>query len=110
MRMFGFDIYIGVYHRLWFKRKSLICDLIEPFRCIIEHTVRGALSKGDIAQEDFDVYNGEHRLKRDKCAVYYRMFYDALIPHKGDVFDYVREYYRSLMCESQTRKYPSFLI
>lgn len=23
-RMFGFDVYVGVYHRLWFKRKSLI--------------------------------------------------------------------------------------
>ena len=35
LRMFGFDLYVGVYHRLWFKRKSLVCDLIEPFRCII---------------------------------------------------------------------------
>lgn len=26
VRLFGFDPYIGVYHRLWFKRKSLICD------------------------------------------------------------------------------------
>lgn len=35
IRMFGFDLYVGVYHRLWFKRKSLVCDLMEPFRCII---------------------------------------------------------------------------
>lgn len=39
LRMFGFDLYVGVYHRLWFKRKSLVCDLIEPFRCIVDHTV-----------------------------------------------------------------------
>ena len=26
IRMFGFDLYVGVYHRLWFKRKSLVCD------------------------------------------------------------------------------------
>lgn len=110
VRMFGFDIYIGVYHRLWFKRKSLICDLVEPFRCIIEHTIRGALEKGDILQSDFDVYNGEHKLKRDKCAQYYRLFYDALIAHKNDVFTFVREYYRSFMSETQTRPYPKFLI
>ena len=35
LRMFGFDLYVGVYHRLWFKRKSLVCDLIEPFRYLI---------------------------------------------------------------------------
>ena len=22
IRMFGFDLYVGVFHRLWFKRKS----------------------------------------------------------------------------------------
>lgn len=110
VRMFGFDIYIGVYHRLWFRRKSLICDLIEPFRCIIEHTVRRAIEMGDVKAEDFNNYNGEYKLKYDKCGEYYRMFYDALIPHKGDVFEFVREYYRSFMCETQTRKYPQFLI
>ena len=26
LRMFGFDLYVGVYHRMWFKRKSLVCD------------------------------------------------------------------------------------
>lgn len=110
VRMFGFDIFIGVYHRLWFRRKSLICDLMEPFRCVIEHTVRRAIEMGDIKAEDFDNYNGEYKLKYEKCGEYYRMFYDALIPHKGDVFEFVREYYRSFMCETQTRAYPKFLI
>ena len=110
VRMFGFDIYIGVYHRLWFRRKSLICDLMEPFRCIIEHTVRRAIEMGDIKAEDFDNYNGEFKLRYEKCGEYYRRFYDALIPHKGDVFEFVREYYRSFMCETQTRAYPKFLI
>ena len=44
VRMFGFDIYVGVYHRLWFKRKSLICDLMEPFRCIIDKTIHTLLT------------------------------------------------------------------
>ena len=110
VRMFGFDVYIGVYHRLWFRRKSLICDLIEPFRCIIEHTIRGALSKEIIKAEDFEVYHGEHKLKHEKCGDYYRMFYDALIQHKKEVFVYVQNYYRSFMNENQTREYPKFLI
>lgn len=31
LRLFGFDTYVGVLHQLWFKRKSLVCDLVEPF-------------------------------------------------------------------------------
>ena len=65
---------------------------------------------GDIKAEDFNNYNGEFKLKYEKCGEYYRRFYDALIPHKGDVFEFVREYYRSFMCETQTRAYPKFLI
>ena len=52
VRMFGFDVYIGVYHRLWFKRKSLICDLMEPFRCIIDHTTRSAFNRGQFQKSD----------------------------------------------------------
>ena len=28
LRMFGFDLYVGVYHRMWFKRKSLVSDIM----------------------------------------------------------------------------------
>lgn len=56
VRMFGFDIYVGVYHRLWFKRKSLICDLMEPFRCIIERTIRNAINRRQIKEGDFEYY------------------------------------------------------
>ena len=45
IRMFGFDLYVGVYHRLWFKRKSLVCDLMEPFRCIIDHATLLAFNR-----------------------------------------------------------------
>ena len=30
--LYGFDAYKGVYHREFYQRKSLVCDLIEPFR------------------------------------------------------------------------------
>ena len=56
VRMFGFDIYIGIYHRLWFKRKSLICDLMEPFRCIIDRTIRTAINRKQFSENDFERY------------------------------------------------------
>ena len=37
LRLYGFDLYSGVYHTVFYQRKSLVCDLVEPFRCIIDH-------------------------------------------------------------------------
>ena len=53
IRMFGFDLYVGVYHRLWFKRKSLVCDLMEPFRCIIDHAVLLVFNRKQFSEKDF---------------------------------------------------------
>ena len=63
IKMFGFDLYVGVYHRLWFKRKSLVCDLIEPFRCIIDHATLLAFNRKQFTSQDFTVNKQEYRLK-----------------------------------------------
>jgi len=40
LNLYGFDIYKGFYHTLFFERKSLVCDLVEPWRCIMEKKIR----------------------------------------------------------------------
>lgn len=110
VRMFGFDPYIGVYHRLWFKRKSLICDLMEPFRCIIDKAVRTAYNRKQFSERDFDVIKGEYKLKIQKNSDYCRLFYDALIPFKTETFKYVQAYYRCFMRNAEVNNYPKFLI
>ena len=108
LRMFGFDLYVGVYHRLWFKRKSLVCDLIEPFRCIIDHTTLLAFNRKQFSEKDFTLIKQEYRLKYEKCSDYYRVFYDALIERKSDVFKYTQQYYRCFMGCKSTQEYPIF--
>lgn len=110
VRMFGFDVYVGVYHRLWFKRKSLICDLIEPFRCIIDHTIRTSLNRGQIKVADFECFKGEWRLRREHNKSYNRLFFDALVAHKMTIFHYVQQYYRAFMRRKQSHEYPIFNI
>lgn len=110
VRMFGFDIYIGVYHRLWFKRKSLICDLMEPFRCIVDRTVRTAINRMQFKESDFSLYKGEYRLKPEKNKDYSIVFFDALIPYKNDIFKFVQQYYRSFMNNRAAKHYPNFSI
>ncbi len=109
-RLFGFDPYIGVYHRLWFKRKSLICDLMEPFRCIIDLQVRKAFNKQQCKTADFCLFNNQYILKRERNSDYSKMFYDVLIEHKSEVFKYMQKYYRCFMGKKSTPEYPNFLI
>lgn len=107
-RMFGFDLYVGVYHRLWFKRKSLVCDLVEPFRCIIDQQIRKSWNLGQIKESDFDVVKGEYRLKFERNSDYCKMFYTALIDHKKDIFSYIQSYYRNFMKSSKWDQYSVF--
>lgn len=107
-RLFGFDPYIGVYHRLWFKRKSLICDLMEPFRCIIDSQTRKSYNLRQFKEEDFEVNKGEYRLKFDKSGEYYKVFYTALIERKQEIFLFVRDYYRCFMNNKDSNSYPQF--
>lgn len=110
LRMFGFDLYIGVYHRLWFKRKSLVCDMVEPFRCIIDRTIRTAFNRKQFSKKDFVLQKGEYRLRPEKNCDYYKVFFDALINYKMDIFSFVRRYYRSFMQSKEVELYPRFKI
>ncbi len=110
VRMFGFDPYIGVYHRLWFKRKSLICDLMEPYRCIIDKAVRTAKNRKQISELDFDVIKGEYKLKIKNNSDYCKIFYDALIPYKTETFKYIQQYYRCFMKGTDSEQYPEILL
>lgn len=110
VRIFGFDVYIGVYHRLWFKRKSLICDLVEPFRCIIDRCIRTAYNRKQFCHKDFKYNKGEYQLKQEKNAEYTKAFFEALIPYKIEIFKFIRSYYRCFMQDKTIDKYPKFEI
>jgi CRISPR-associated endonuclease Cas1 len=110
VRLFGFDPYRGVYHQLWFKRKSLVCDLVEPFRCLIDRQVRKAFNLKQCSAKDFNIVKGEYILKREKNSDYTKMFYEVLIEYKSDIFKYVQQYYRCFMQNKDGCKYPRFLI
>ena len=109
IRLFGFDVYVGVYHRLWFKRKSLVCDLMEPFRCIVDRATRTAFSRKQFTEKDFVFSKGEYRLKITKNAKFAKVYFDALIPYKQDVFKYIQNYYRCFMKSAKEEMYPKFV-
>lgn len=109
LRLYGFDLYVGVYHRLWFKRKSLVCDIIEPFRCIIDHATLLAFNRKQFSTKDFTQNKKEFFLKHECTAHYYQVFYEALIAHKQDIFKFIQQYYRCFMGQKPVQLYPQFL-
>lgn len=110
LRMFGFDLFIGVFHTQWYKRKSLVCDIVEPFRCIIERAIRTGLNRKQISVKDYELKANEYHLKREKSGEYYHMFFDALIPYKVEIFKYIQTYYRCFMGRKSSSDYPVFIL
>jgi len=108
LRMFGFDLYVGVYHTQWYRRKSLVCDLVEPFRCIIDRSIRSGLNRTQISEKDFELRAHEYRLKSEKSSDYYHFFFEALIPYKVEIFKYIQAYYRCFMGRKSEAVFPFF--
>lgn len=105
---FGFDTYCGVMHRQFYMRKSLVCDMVEPFRPLIDHEVKKAINLKQIKEEHFLEVNHQYRLKWEKSADYVRILMKPLIENKESIFVYVKSYYRAFMKDLPPEEFPTF--
>jgi len=108
LRLYGFDVYKGFYHKLFFKRRSLSCDLIEPFRCIINKQLIKSYRLGQINKKDFKMVNGQYFLSYDKSEKYVKIFFEAIFNKKVEIFNYIYDFYRFIM--DSKRNFPYFKI
>lgn len=108
INLYGFDAYKGVYHTLFFQRKSLVCDLVEPFRCIIDRQIVKSYNLKQIDPKDFLIKHNRYLLSYEKQKKYVRIFSDAIMERNEDLFTYVRDYYYCIM--NDTELYPFFTI
>lgn len=108
--LYGFDLYKGVYHQNFYQRKSLVCDIVEPFRCIIDKQLKKSYNLGQIKEEDFTVYRNQYQLKPEKAKEYTRWLLLAIIEHKEAIYYYCRDYYRAFISEKTIENYPTFII
>ena len=108
--LYGFDVYKGVYHTQFFQRKSLVCDLVEPFRPIIDYKIRKAYNLKQIKLDDFTRVNNQYTLFGKKSVSYVGMFIEELIHRKEEIFLYIQSYYRAFIRELPIENYPYFKI
>lgn len=105
---YGFDVYCGVMHRQFYMRKSLVCDLVEPFRVLIDHEIKKAINLRQINEQDFMVANNQYRLKWEKSSDYVRVLMTPIIESKEGIFAYIQSYYRAFMKELPSEQFPTF--
>ncbi|MGB9883676.1 MAG: CRISPR-associated endonuclease Cas1, partial [Microgenomates group bacterium] len=93
--IFGFDRYKGFYHQLYFQRKSLVCDLMEPFRSLIDATILNIFKFNIYKDSDFTLQNNTYEFKKD-CKIktkYLKFFLKSLLSHKVAIYNFVRNFY-----------------
>ncbi len=110
LNLYGFDIYQGAYHRNFYQRKSLVCDLQEPFRCIIDQQIKRAYGLGQIKDEDFVIQKGQYQLEYKKSKEYTRWLMQSILEYKTEIFRYCQQYYRCFIREKPIEEYPFFEI
>ena len=105
---YGFDTYCGVMHCQFYMRKSLVCDLVEPFRPLIDHEIKKAIQLRQIQEEDFLEMNGQYKLKWMESSRYVKILMTPIIERKEEIFMYVQAYYRAFMKELPPDQFPVF--
>lgn len=96
LSLFGFDTYKGVYHQHFFQRKSLVCDLMEPMRPVIDFQLVKMQHLGQVKEDDFSFEQGGFKLKRGKSQGYSTPWFRVLMQHKKEMYQFVVGYYRHL--------------
>ena len=110
LNVYGFDEYYGVLHRCFYMRKSLVCDLVEPLRPIIDYAVRKSINLNQIKEDDFKVYNKRYVLEWRKSPAYTQIFLKAILEYKEEIFLFIQGYYRAFMKQKNANEFPLFCI
>lgn len=110
LSIYGFDLYKGVYHQEFYQRKSLVCDLVEPFRIIIDKALKKGLNIGQIKAAHFKFKSGKYQLRPEYSRDYSRIFVEAILHYKEDIFLFTQKYYRAFMQNKPAIEYPFFLL
>ncbi len=110
LQVYDFDVYHGVLHTDFYMRKSLVCDIMEPFRPLIDWKVRIGIRLGEFKKDDFIEIKHQWQLQYKMSIVYARKFMEVLLENKENIFLYIRSFYRAFMKGNKYECYPLYLI
>lgn len=106
---YGFDIYCGVMHRNFYMRKSLVCDIVEPFRILIDKAIHNAINLKQCKEKDFIIINNRYTLKWEKNSEYIKWLSAPLVDNKKEIHLYIQNYYRAFIRQKNIEEFPVYL-
>lgn len=110
LNLYGFDIYKGFYHQIFYQRKSLVCDMVEPFRPWIDRRIRKAFRLNQVHEKDFIKKDGQFRLFGEQAKPYLAFLLKNLLNQKNTMFSFVQSFYRAFMQEKSIEDFPSITL
>jgi CRISPR-associated protein Cas1 len=97
LSIYGFDLYNGFLHRFFYMRKSLVCDFVEPFRVLIDDTVKKGINLRQFKEEDFWTDRQRFDLQWKKSAEYTAVLMHPILDNKDKIFLYIQSFYRAFV-------------
>jgi CRISPR-associated protein Cas1 len=110
LSLYGFDLFCGVHHTFFYQRKSLVCDIVEPFRCIIDRRIRKAYNLAQINPDDFFFKDGHWSLLYKEQHKYTRLFLKDILTEKKSIFLFCQSYYRWFIRDKPIDQFPVYRI
>ena len=106
LNIYGFDLYKGNLHKEFYKRKSLVCDIIEPFRPIVDYKIKKMINLNQINSYNFMLNNEQYHIEWRDSAEFTSSILGEILSYKKSIFRYIQSYYRWFMKDNNIEKFP----
>ena len=106
--LFNFVNALLVLHTQFFHRKSLVCDLEEPFRPVVDRAIIKSLNLGQISDKDFWKNQNQYILPWKNSKKYIGILLEAIMEYKSEIFIYLQSYYRAFIRNKPVAEFPVF--
>lgn len=110
LNIYGFDLYKGNLHQEFYKRKSLVCDIIEPFRPIVDYKIRKCINLGQTQNYKYTVDNGQYHIDWKDGTNFILLILEAINDNKKCIFEFIQQYYRWIMKEKDIEYFPKVVL
>lgn len=106
LNIYGFDIYKGNLHKEFYKRKSLVCDMVEPFRPIVDYKLRKMINLNQIDNYKYVIINNQYQLNWQESAKFVSAILEEILKYKICIFRFIQQYYRWFMKDKDIYDFP----
>lgn len=106
LNIYGFDIYKANLHQDFYKRKSLVCDIIEPFRPIIDYKILKMFNLKQIDENNFQIIGNRYQISYKSSKKITLEFLSEINEYKESIFIYIQRYYRWFMSNQDIDSMP----